>query len=127
MAVTLEQARQHLNFEDDDHDEDAELQFYIDVANEWMATAVTDTTPTPVQMGTLELIRISWKSQRGPAGGDLEGDELGGRGFLGFAIPNAVREWIEPWAVGEIQGGTPTGSFPDPVCWPDPIGRQWVW
>jgi len=131
MAVTLDQAREHLEFDDTDHDQDDQLQFYVDAANEWMATAVTTLEPKPVQMGTLELIRIAWKAHRGPAAGDLEGDELGGRGFLGFAIPNSVREWIEPWAVGEISGGSPMGSFPTDDgydCWPDPTrARSFIW
>lgn len=120
MAVDLAMARKHLNFDVTDTDDDDELQFFVDAANEWMATAVTDMSPKPVQLGTLELIRHLWDTQRGPAAMGLSGDEEGGRGFIGFAIPNRVRELIEPWAAGSIRGGRATGSFPDAACWPDP-------
>lgn len=118
MAVTLEQARLHLQFDPTDTDEDDELQFFIDAANEWVEQAVTDTTPTPVQLGTLELLRHWWESQRGPANLDLDPDS--GLGLRGFSIPNRVRELLAPWATG-TSTGAPVGSFPDAPSWPDSV------
>lgn len=126
MAVTLAQARQHLNFDPDDVADDDELTFFVQAANEWIAHNVSDTTPTPVQLGTLELIRHWWETQRGPGfSGGLSDDTDAEMGLRGFAIPNRVRELISPWAVGTATG-VPAASFPAAACWPDPISRT-VW
>lgn len=119
MAVDLDQTRLHLNYDDPtDTDDDAELEFFIAAANEWVAEKVSDTTPTPVQLGTLELIRHWWETQRGPAAGDLDPD--GGLGIRGFSIPTRVTELLQPWLTGTATG-SPVYSFPDAATWPDAV------
>jgi len=118
--VTLSLARRHLNFDDDEHTDDAELGFFLIAANEWMAAAVTDLTPAPVLLGTLELIRHWWETQRGPGFDGTLSDDGTGLGLRGFAIPNRVRELISPWAAPAATGA-PLGSFPDAPRWPDAV------
>lgn len=118
MAVDLTQTKTHLNITDDD--EDDELEFFVDAANEWVATQVDDEdlTKYSVQMGTLELIRHWWESQRGPAASEVLED--GSLGLLGFAIPNRVKELLGPWLTGSAPAAA-VGSFPDAADWPDPV------
>ena len=88
-TVDLDLARRHLNFDDADHVDDQELQFFVDAANEWVAANVSDTSPTYVTLGTLELIRHFWDSQRGPVNGSVDVD-------LSSNIPPLVRQLLEP-------------------------------
>lgn len=120
MAVDLTQAKVHLNIDLTDTTDDAELQFFVDAANEWIATqvAAADLTAKPVQLGTLELVRHWWDSQRGPAGGVLDDSENWHLGLLGFAIPTRVRELIGPYR-SSASTAAATGSFPDAPTWPD--------
>lgn len=117
MAVTLEQARTHLNFDADETGDDTELQFMVDAANEWVATQITDVTPKPVQLGTLELVRHFWDTQRGAFGNPLDNEGEFSMGLLGFSVPNRVKELLAPF----LDAGTPAalGSFPDAEDWPD--------
>lgn len=120
MAVDLTKAKLHLNIDAADTSDDTELTFFVQAANEWIATQVDDVTPTPVQLATLELIRHWWDSQRGPATQvDDEGFSLG---LLGFAIPTRVKELLGPYLSGSGSApAAPAGSFPDALPWPDAV------
>lgn len=122
MAVTLAQAKLHLNIDLTDTTDDTELQFFVDAANEWIATQVptANLNAKPVQLGTLELVRHWWDSQRGPAAAVLDDSENWHLGLLGFAIPTRVRELIGPYR-SSVSTAAPTGSFPDAACWPDSV------
>lgn len=118
MAVTLPEALDQLNI-DSDSDDLYEVQLYVDAANEWIATKVSDTSPTPVKLAALFLIDHLWQSQRGLAATPISGDEIVTVTGTGYAIPNRVRELLEPYL--STSGGTPVYSFPDAVAWPDTV------
>jgi hypothetical protein len=117
MAITLDDAKTQLNIELDNYDDDTELTFYVNVANEWMADEVADPTSYRAQLATRLLVAHWWETQRGPAGSF---DEAGGEGGAGtwFSIPNKVRELLPE---KQAAATTPVGSFPDAVAWPDPV------
>lgn len=118
-SIGLADAKRHLNIDEDDDTDDEEIDFFVAVANEWIATQVTDTTPAPVRNATLELVRHLWDSQRGPAALDLDADGFS-LGLLGFAIPTRVKELLGPYLTGTAPPAA-TGSFPDAADWPDPV------
>lgn len=121
-VVDLAEAKQHLNI-DDDIDDD-EVEFFVDAANEWVATQVdaADLTARPVQLATRELIRHWWDaSQRGP-GSVVDAEDGFSLGLLGFAIPTRVKEILGPYLSGTATApAAPVGAFPDPLAWPDPV------
>ena len=121
-TVDLDRAKAHLNFDDDDTEDDVELQAMLDAATEWVATQVSDLTPAPVRLAIMELLRHFWDSQRGPAGGPLDEDtgETFSLGLLGFSIPNRVKELLAPYVTGRSIPA-PASSFPDALDWPDPV------
>lgn len=110
----------HLNLLDDSDDLD-ELIVYVAAGNEWIATRVADTTPAPVRLATLELIRHLWDSQRGPQSTPLSGDDIVTASGVGYAVPNRVLELLGPYR----RKAKPTFSFPDAQPWPDQAGRRW--
>lgn len=122
MAVDLTQTKAHLNITDDDDDD--ELGFFVNAANEWIATQVdeVDLTANPVQIATLELVRHWWQlSQLGPA--DVaalqEADDVG---LVGLRIPPIVHQMLGPYLSGSgTAPAAPLGSFPDARAWPDPV------
>lgn len=120
MAVDLADTKTHLNITDDD--DDTELQFFIDAANEWIATQVdtSDLTAKPVLIATLELIRHWWQlSQLGPADiADAEADDVGQ-----LRIPPIVHQMLGPYLSGSSTAAPPAAlySFPDAPSWPDPV------
>lgn len=116
MTITLDEALEQLNVTSSD-DED-EISLYVDAANEWIATRVTDTSPTPIKLAALFLVDHWWESQRGPVGTPLSDDTVTYNG-RGFAIPNRVMELLGPYISGT--SGSPVGSFPDAVAYPDPV------
>lgn len=118
MTILLQDAKDHLNIENDD--DDTELTFFVDAANAWVATQVSDTTPKPVQLATRELVRHWWDSQRGPAAGPLDVDGEFSLGALGFAIPTRVKEMLGPYLTSTTTAA-PVGSFPDALDWPDDV------
>lgn len=119
MAVTVTEAKAYLNLDDDE--DDAELDLFVGAANQWVAKHVpaVELDAYPVRLGTLELIRHFWDSQRAPADGFPGDDDGAGRGLglLGFAIPNRVHEHLAPY----VTRVAPTGSFPTAASWPDPV------
>jgi hypothetical protein len=122
-VVDLAEAKQHLNIDDDEDVDDDEVEFFVDAANEWVATQVdaADLTARPVQLATRELIRHWWvSSQLGPASpADLEADDIG---LIGLRIPPIVHEMLGPFLAGDgAEAPAPLGSFPDALDWPDPV------
>lgn len=115
MSITLDEALDVLNIPGSTEDV-AEISLYMDAANEWIATRITDTSPNPVKLATLFLLDHLWQSQRGPASTPLS-DEMVTVGSIGYAIPNRVLELIEPYRTK----AAPTYSFPDAVAFPDPV------
>ncbi len=114
--VTLAQAKTHLDITDTENDD--ELQFFVSTANEWIATKCGTSTAYPVRMGTLELVRHLWESQRGPGFASLDDDSDGSfsLGLLGFAIPTRVLELIAPFMTALTPA--PLMSFPVAADWP---------
>ena len=124
-VVTLAQARLQLNMDDpSDTTDDAEVEFYIQVASDWISTQVSasDLTRPAVQMATLELIDHLWESQRGPGVDPLDDQGSFTLGLKGFAIPNRVAELLAPFA----STTAPLGAFPIASTFPDPADRI-VW
>lgn len=120
MTITFDEALSQLNMESPE--DPAELELYVDAANEWVATRVSDTSPAPVRLATLMLLDHLWETQRGPASNPVD-DELGTPGTFGFAVPNRVLELLAPYMSSGI-GAKPavsTFSFPDAVGHPDPV------
>lgn len=121
MTITLSEALKQLNIDPAPADT-TELQLYVDAANEWVATRVTNTGPAPVRLATLMLLDHLWETQRGPASSPVD-DDLGAPGTFGFAVPNRVLELLAPY-MGAGLGSRPSSpaySFPDAVAWPDPV------
>lgn len=118
MSVDPDYAIEHLNLEDDPSAA-IELQLYVDAANEWLESKVTDTTPSRVILAGLFLIEHWWNSQRGPASNPLGDGDFAVVGSS-FAIPNRVLELIDDYLISN-SSSTPTGSFPDSVAWPDSV------
>lgn len=118
MAITLAEAKAHLNIPPGATDEDAELEFFVSAANEWIADEVADPTSYRAQLATRMLVAHWWETQRGPAGGGVLGDDAdSGRGSW-YSIPNKVKELLPE---KHSASSTPQGSFPDAVAWPDPV------
>jgi hypothetical protein len=115
MSITLDDATDHLNLDDDSADL-YELSLYVDAANEWIATRVTDMSPAPVTLAALFLVGHWWESQRGTTNTPLSDEDTVIAG-IGYAIPNRVLELIDPWRTRSA----PRGSFPDAVSYPDPV------
>lgn len=115
MSITIYEAIDHLNLEDDSEDLDEAL-LYVNAANEWIATRVTDTSPAPVKLATLFLVGHWWESQRGTASTPLSDETVFVAG-VGYAIPNRVLELIDPYR----SRTAPVFSFPDAVAHPDPV------
>lgn len=118
MTVSLEEALDQLNITDSETDLE-EVQLYVDAANEWVATKVTDTTPAPVRLATLFLVDHLWESQRGPAAVPFGEEDLV-VASRGYAVPNRVRQLLEPYLAATSRN-VPTYSFPDAVAWADPV------
>lgn len=117
MAITLDDAKAHLNKQtvaDDD-----ELQFFVDTANEWITAEVSEPDSFRSQLATRMLVAHWWTTQRGPAGGPLD-DEGGDSRGSWFSIPNKVRELLPEKA---DKATTPRFEFPDAGGWPDPVAR----
>lgn len=120
MSITIDQALSQLNMES--VDDAPELELYVDAANEWVATRVSDTSPAPVRLATLMLLDHLWETQRGPASNPVD-EELGTPSTFGFAVPNRVLELLAPY-MSSGTGTKPaasTFSFPDAVAHPDPV------
>lgn len=120
MSVTITEALDQLNVSMGSPDV-AEITLYMDAANEWVATRVSDTSPTPVKVATLILLDHLWETQRGPATSPLV-DEMVTVASSGYAIPNRVLELLAPYMAAGI-GSRPAAasfSFPDAVAFPDP-------
>lgn len=120
MSVTVDQALDQLNFEDTEPDT-VKLELFVDAANDWVESKVTDSAPPSIStLATLLLIQHWWeRSQRGtnpPAASDPYAD-IEGRTY---AIPNEVRELLDGYLSGSVRP-SPTGEFPDAVSWPDPV------
>ena len=115
MSITVTEAEDQLNITDSDSDD--ELTLYVAAANEWIATRVADTSPTPVKLAALFLVDHWWTSQRGPVGTPISDETVFVDG-RGFAIPNRVLELLGPYITARA---TPTYSFPDAVAFPDPV------
>lgn len=115
MPITLPEAKAQLNVAGDD--DDGEIMLYVDAANEWIATRVTDTDPTPVKLAALFLVDHWWTSQRGPIGTPISEETMfiDGRGF---AIPNRVLELLGPYITTTA---APRFAFPDAVAHPDAV------
>lgn len=118
MAVTLPEALDQLNI-DDSSDELYEIQLFVNAANEWIATKTSSTprAPSAVKLATLFLIDHLWRSQRGPSGTPLDGDEIVTVSGVGYAIPNRVLELLGV----DLNRPTPRSSFPDAAAWPDAV------
>lgn len=117
MSVTIDEAAAHLNVPMDS-EEIGKIRLFTDAANEWIANKITDTSPAVVKLATLFLLEHFWESQRGPAFTPLAGDEMVEVDGTSYSIPNRVLELIHDYRVK----ATPTGSFPDAPCWPEPAG-----
>lgn len=120
MAITLDEAKTHLNIPLTYLDDDTELELFVDAANEWIAAEVTDDTTAVARLATRMLVAHWWQTQRGPAGGSFGDDGDGSRGAW-FSIPNKVRELLQE---KHAAASTPQGSFPDAVAWPDSVEYQ---
>jgi hypothetical protein len=118
VAVTVGEALRQLNL-DDDLDDIVELKLYVDAANEWIATKVSDTSPSSVKLAALFLIDHLWDSQRGLASQGPGSDELIVVSSKSYAIPNRVLELLGPY-LNSAATSAPQGSFPDACDWPDP-------
>jgi len=120
VTITFDEALSQLNMESPE--DPAELELYVDAANEWVATRVSDTSPAPVRLATLMLLDHLWETQRGPASNPVD-DELGTPGTFGFAVPNRVLELLAPYmsAGTGTKPAASTFSFPDAVGHPDPV------
>ena len=119
MPITVDEAKTQLNITGSG--DEAELTLYVAAANEWVATRVADTSPSPVKLATLMLVDHLWETQRGPATNPI--DETGNPYAFGFAIPNRVLELIAPYMTSGF-GSKPAASsysFPDAVAYPDPV------
>lgn len=119
--ATLQQVKTHLNIDNSDTTHDVELQMFLEAAEEWVATKVADTTPKPVQLAILFLVAHLWDPQRGPVAAPLDDVNQPIAAGFGFAIPNRVRELLDPYMTA---ASTPRYSFPDARCYPDPIERN---
>jgi hypothetical protein len=120
VTITLADAIAQLNYTPEDT---TELEFYVQAANEWVATRVSDTSPAPVQLATRLLVEHWWDTQRGPVSPNPLDEELGTPYSFGFAIPNRVLELLAPYMNAGV-GAKPasaTYSFPDAVAYPDPV------
>ena len=117
MAITIDDAKAHLNKTTDD--DDVELLFFVNAANEWMAAEVGDTTSYTVQLATRMLVAHWWETQRGPAGNPIDGDDAERRGSW-FSIPNKVRELLQS---KHSTATTPRYDFPDVAGWPDQVSN----
>ncbi len=115
MTVTRDQAADHLNMNGVADVELTKLDLYVDAANGWVGSRVTDTAPSAVQLATLFLIEHWWASQRGPDA--FVDDEFVGVGSVGYAIPTRVQELLGPF----MGRSSPSGSFPTASAWPDPV------
>lgn len=123
MAITLAQAKLHLNIDATDTTDDDELQFFVDAANEWIATQVgsADLAAKPVELATRELVRHWWAmSQLGPMDVPEPGDDIG---LIGLRVPPFVHEMLGPYLTGNASASppAPVGSFPAAASWPDPV------
>lgn len=115
MAVTIDEAIDHLNITE--REDQVEVELYVNAANDWVATKVADPDAYAVKLATLFLIQHLWNSsQRGPTAVSLD-DEIVTVTGTGYAIPNRVRELLQPY----LAGTSPTYSFPDAAAWPDAI------
>lgn len=122
MSVTIDEALVQLNMASPSAEVVAEVTLYMDAANEWVATRVSDTSPTPVKLATLFLLDHLWDMQRGPSTSPVD-EETGTPYSFGFAIPNRVLELLAPY-MGAGAGAKPSAvsySFPDAVAFPDPV------
>ncbi len=117
MAITLADAKAHLNIPSDEHDDDVELEFFVNVANEWIEEEVADPDSYRAQLATRMLVAHWWETQRGPAGGVLD-DGGGAAPGSWYSIPNKVKELLPE---KHSAASTPQGSFPEAVAWPDPV------
>lgn len=121
MSITIEEALDQLNVSMSSPDV-AEITLYMDAANEWVATRVSDTSPAPVKVATLILLDHLWETQRGPATSPLS-DEMVTVASAGYAIPNRVLELLAPYMTLGV-GSRPAAvsySFPSAVAFPDPV------
>ncbi len=120
MTVTSDEALSQLNSLDG-VDDPVELELYVDAANEWVATRVTDTTPAPVRLATLMLVDHLWETQRGPVSSAPFDDSSFDR--TGYAVPNRVLELLAPYLTDGLgqSPAAPRHSFPDAVAYPDPV------
>lgn len=117
MTVTSDEAREHLNLTETE--DELELDLYVNAANEWVATKVSDSDVDAyaVKLATLFLIQHLWNSsQRGPTTIAVDGELVTVTG-VGYAIPNRVAELLQPY----LARTSPTYSFPDAVAWPDSV------
>lgn len=121
MTITLDEALAQLNY-DEVPDDTSELELFIDAANEWVATRVSDTSPAPVHLATLLLLDHLWATQRGASSTPVD-EELGTPVSFGFAIPNRVLELLAPYMTDGLgaRPAQPSYSFPDAVAYPDPV------
>ena len=120
MSITINEALDQLNVSLSSPDV-PEIELYMDAANEWVATRVTDTSPAPVKVATLILLDHLWETQRGPSSNPVD-TETGTPYTFGFAIPNRVLELLAPY-MNAGTGAKPASasySFPDAVAFPDP-------
>lgn len=117
MTVTIDEAIDHLNITESE--DQVEVELYVNAANEWVATKVADPSAYAVKLATLFLIQHLWNSsQRGPTAVAID-DEIVTVTGVGYAIPNRVRELLQPYLVQ----AAPAYSFPDAAYWPDAAER----
>lgn len=112
--VTLPEAADHLSVtQQKDLDE---LAKYVDAANEWVASKVSDTTTPSARLATFFLIDHWWQAHRRAMSptADEDGVLVGGGGFT--AVPGRVREML-----GLSVAHKAMGAFPSAVAWPDPV------
>lgn len=115
MAITLDDAKKQLN--KTSVTDDAELQFFVDAANEWIADQVADDDTFTAKLATRMLVEHWWQTQRGPAGGGVLDGSASDRDYWRTIPPN-VKELLPG---KQRTATTPRHSFPDPGDWPDPI------
>lgn len=118
-VVTVAEAKVELNIASSDATYDTELPWYVDASNVWIASKVADTTPAPVKLATLFLIKHWWNTQKEPQTAPTPDGDVVVIAGRGFAIPNAVKEMLGPYL--STSGSVPSYSFPDAVAWPDPV------
>ncbi len=120
MAVTVEDVRQHLNYEFDQDLDDAELESVLASAVGILTdeAGTIDQDDPAMRWAILCQVQDMWRTQRGQQSND---DELAP--LLGFeAISPYVRSLLRP---ALRVSRAPSGTFPVAPCLPDPPRYSW--